>query len=429
MTGSWGRYFHYRHQEEPLAWVPAKLEYKNTTLLPYGLGRSYGDSCLNDQGTLLTTQGLNRIQAFDPVTGVIQCESGMSVAALLDFAVPRGWFIPVTPGTKFVTVGGAIANDVHGKNHHAVGSFGCFVRSIQLLRSDGQLLNCSPEEHAPLFYATIGGIGLTGLIVSASFQLIPISSDHVHVHHQLFENLDDFLKMAAMPHPAPYTVAWLDTTARSVRGVFFSGCHRETRDTLRASGDPRFHVPFDAPQWLLNRHSIRLFNEAYFGLHKLVAAERDVHYEPFFYPLDQIGHWNRLYGKRGFFQYQFVVPMQQADTIIHALEKLHQARQASFLTVLKVMGEKTSGGLLSFPMPGLTLNLDIPNHGESTLRLLASLDTLVMERGGRVYIAKDSVMSPAAFAAFYPRAKEFAQFIDPQFSSSFWRRVHDGKKI
>ena len=398
-------------------------------MLAYGRGRSYGDACLNNGGTLLDTAALDRILGFDPETGIVRCEGGVTLAQLLALAVPKGWFLPVTPGTKFVTVGGAIANDVHGKNHHRDGTFGRFVPRFELWRSDGSKPVCSPGEHADLYRATIAGLGLTGLIRWADVQLLPVQSDEIAMQRTRFGSLDEFFAINAWANArSRYTVAWIDTTATGPglgRGLYLEGDHAP--GYLPAEGavsEPRLRAPRDAPAWALNRLSVRAFNALYWRQQLRPVVRKRVHYEPFFYPLDAVGDWNRIYGRRGFFQYQFVVPHEDGHGAIRELlDRIATSGEASFLAVLKTFGDLESPGLLSFPMPGVTLALDFPNRGERTRRLFRALDALVREAGGRLYPAKDACMTAADFQRFYPAWEVFQEHVDPAFSSSFWRRV------
>ncbi|MEP0546462.1 MAG: FAD-binding oxidoreductase [Rhodothermales bacterium] len=403
-------------------------------MLAYGRGRSYGDACLNNGGTLLDTTALDRVLAFDTDTGVIRCEAGLTLAQLLAVAVPAGWFLPVTPGTKFVTVGGAIANDVHGKNHHRDGTFGRFVRRFELWRSSGEKLVCSPDEHAELYRATIGGLGLTGLIRWAEIQLTPVANEHVDLRRERFPSLDAFFRINdAASARSRYTVAWIDTTATGAnlgRGLYIEGDHAPgppDGPPLPPPGDPmtpRVRVPLDAPSRLLNPLTVRAFNALYYRQQLKPVVRKRTHFEPFFYPLDAVGDWNRLYGKRGFFQYQFVVPHSDGHAAVREiLDRIARAGQASFLAVLKTFGAIESPGLLSFPRPGVTLALDFPNRGETTRRLFRELDALVRSAGGRLYPAKDACMTAEDFQQSYPEWEAFREHIDPAFSSSFWRRV------
>ncbi|MDX1530158.1 MAG: FAD-binding oxidoreductase [Rhodothermales bacterium] len=406
-------------------------------VLAYGRGRSYGDACLNNGGLLLDTAALDRVLDFDAEHGVVRCEAGVTLAELLARTVPEGWFLPVTPGTKYVTVGGAVAHDVHGKNHHRDGTVGRFVRRLELWRSDGQRLVCSPEVHADLFQATVGGLGLTGLIRWVELQFLPVTSDRIALRRTRFDSLDDFFRINAEANArSRYTVAWVDTTAtgqRLGRGLYMEGDHApgaadgSDLPAPHPPAEPRVRVPFDAPGGLLNRLTVRAFNGLYWRQQRRPVVEKRVHYEPFFYPLDAVGDWNRLYGRRGFFQYQSVVPSEHGPEATRAmLERIARSGEASFLAVLKTFGDVPSPGLLSFPMPGITLALDFPNRGARTRRLFRDLDRLVREAGGRLYPAKDACMSADDFRAFYPQWEAFREHVDPAFSSSFWRRVTEG---
>lgn len=399
------------------------------TLLARGLGRSYGDVCLNGGGTVLNTSALSRVLAFDRQRGIIRAEAGISLAALLAEIVPAGWFLPVTPGTKYVTLGGAIANDVHGKNHHRDGSFGRFVRSFELWRSDGARLACSAQENADMFSATIGGLGLTGLIRWAEIQLIPIESDRIIQTGTRFGSLAEYFALnEAASGDARYTVAWIDAMATGAsrgRGIYLAGDHAP--GDLPPAGpphEPRWRVPLDAPGMLLNRGASRAFNALYWRRQRQPVTQSVVHYEPFFYPLDALGDWNRLYGRRGFFQYQFVVPHADAQEVVASvLERIAAYQVTAPLAVLKTFGDVPSPGMLSFPMPGVTLAVDFANEGDRTRRLFAELDALVRQPGGRLYPAKDACMTAEDFQQQYPRWRDFAEHVDPAFSSSFWRRV------
>lgn len=431
---SWGRYpLAARQSTQQLRWADDTLPLpvaNGDTLLPFGQGRSYGDSCLNNDGTLLLTRGLDRFIHFDRARGLLRCESGVTLADILRLIVPQGWFLPVTPGTKFVSVGGAIANDVHGKNHHHAGTFGCHVTRCELLRSDGSRLICSPQENVEWFTATVGGLGLTGLITWAEIRLKPISNPFITVETIRFANLDEFFELsAAAEADYEYTVAWLDCLASGHhfgRGLFMQGNHAPPQlSGLPPISEPQGRsFPFNAPNWMLNNLSIRAFNFAYYHRQRSKTASSLTHFAPFFYPLDAIPAWNRIYGRRGFLQYQCVVPDDGGHTSIRSiLEKIVAAGQGSFLSVLKTFGDVLSPGLLSFPRKGVTLALDFPMRGASTLALLNELDVIVRQAGGGVYPAKDARMSRESFQAYYPRWQEFSQYIDPKFSSSFWRRV------
>lgn len=399
----------------------ADLPAVDGSLLAYGNGRSYGDVCLNSDATLLHTRGIDRFIAFDEHSGVLRCEAGVLLSEILAVFVPRGWFLPVTPGTRFVTLGGAIANDVHSKNHHGAGTFGCHVERFELLRSDGSRRVCSPNENADWFAATIGGLGLTGLITWAEIALKPISSVSIAVRNTRFCGLDEFFAINQAAEAAnEYTVAWIDCLSATPRGIFMAGDHLDDGKLDVARGSS-LSLPLTPPLSLINGLSLRVFNQAYY--HRPLPAAGVTHYAPFFYPLDQVLHWNRLYGPQGFYQYQFVVPMAAREALADTLAGIAASGQGSFLAVLKTFGDVASPGMLSFPMPGVTLALDFPNRGAPTRALFERLDAIVAAAGGRLYAAKDARMSGEFFRRSNPRLGEFLPFIDAKFSSDFARRV------
>lgn len=427
---SWGRFPNADHEVCALRWLDTAVpETGGKTLLPYGLGRSYGDSCLNDGGTLVETSGMNRFIKFDVAAGIIRCEAGVSLDEVLKLVVPKGWFLPTTPGTKFITVGGAIANDIHGKNHHVAGTFGCHVTAFELLRSDGTRHLCTPESNTDLFKATIGGLGLTGLITWAEFKLKKVSNAWIEMESVKFEGIEEFLELSkSSDKDWEYTVSWIDCVAQGKgmgRGIFMRGNHSPASVLSRKlHDDPKITAPFDCPNLMLNSLSIKAFNTIYYGKQRAKKVKARVHYDPFFYPLDAVNEWNRIYGKRGFFQYQFVIPFEGGlEAMNEILRMITGSKQGSFLAVIKTFGAKESPGMMSFPKPGITLALDFPNRGASTLKLFNELDGVVDRAGGILYPAKDARMSPTFFQKGYPQWEAFSEFVDPQFSSSFWRRV------
>ena len=390
-------------------------------VLPYGLGRSYGDSCLNNGHTLLDASRMNRFRAFDEATGLLECEAGTTLDEILRLAVPRGWFLPVTPGTKFVTVGGCIANDVHGKNHHRAGTFGRHVRSFELLRSDGATIRCVAGD--ALFRATIGGLGLTGLITSAVVQLRRIDSSGMIVERVPFRSLDEFDAISrACDATHEYTVAWFDSFAgRHSRGIFFKGNHADDGERAAAPRTPR-RLPMFSPA--LNPLTVRAFNTAYFRANARPHPQR-LDYDPFFYPLDAVANWNSIYGRKGFLQYQCVIPESAGlEPVAEILDRAARSRLASSLTVIKKFGALPSPGLLSFPRAGTTVCLDFAaRKTDVLLPMLEQCDDIVEAAGGSVYPAKDARMSGARFRRFFPQWEELHAAADPKFSSSFWRRV------
>lgn len=429
MSGeSWGRYPLPRAQRLlRLRDRDAPLPAFDGTALPHGNGRSYGDSCLNDGGTLLVTRDLDRFIAFDAATGVLRCEAGVLLADILDLVVAQGWFLPVTPGTKFVTVGGAIANDVHGKNHHVAGCFGEHVTGFELLRSDGSRRWCSPQENAEWFAATVGGLGLTGLITWAELSLKRVRGPWLSVETHRFAHLAEFFPLAAASErDYEYTVAWIDCAARGNalgRGHFIRANHAPATDGPRPSRR-RLTVPLTPPVSLINGLSLRAFNALYYHRQRDRVRHALSHYEPYFYPLDAIGQWNRIYGPRGFLQYQCVIPPQHALAgMTELLRRIAASGRGSFLVVLKLFGERKPAGILSFPRPGATLALDFPNDGPDTFALLDALDEVVAAAGGAVYPAKDARLAGARFRDYFPNWQLLQPFLDPKFSSGFWRRV------
>lgn len=431
---SWGRYPQIPQQRHACSWrqdtpkLLFDLADTHGTTLPYGNGRSYGDSCLAASGHLLQTRALDRILSVDWDNGVLCAEAGVSLAEVLAIAIPRGWFLAVTPGTKYVTLGGAVSNDVHGKNHHVRGTFGRHVRRFSLLRSDqAQELICSPSEHATLYQSTIGGLGLTGVILWVELQLMPIRSSLVDSTSIRFENLQEFFQLSdELDADHEYTVSWIDCLAKGSsagRGVFMVGNHAD-QGPLRVDNRRKLNVPLTPPFTLMNNLSLRLFNSAYYGAHKPRRHSSTTSYEPFFYPLDRILNWNRIYGRPGFQQYQCVIPDNNAlDAMQEILHHIAGSGQGSFLAVMKRCGNIDSPGTMSFPLPGTSLALDFPQKPSLERDLFGRLDSIVRESGGRLYPAKDAHMSGEDFRTFYPRWQEVEQNRDPVLLSQFWKRV------
>jgi FAD/FMN-containing dehydrogenase len=406
--------------------------------LPRGLGRSYGDAALNAGGPVLSTARLDRLIAFDSASGLLEAEGGVTFDRILRTFLPRGWFLPVTPGTRFVTLGGALAADVHGKNHHVDGALGRHVTALELFAPDGERRWCGPEENADVFHATLGGMGLTGTLGAASLRLLPVESPAMVVRHAGAKDLEASFRLLAEQAPEDrYTVAWIDGLAKGAslgRSVFMAGRHAR-KGELGAPGlegaslrEPRFALPFDLPGFTLNRASVGLFNALYFHSQSRKTKPFLSSLDAFFYPLDAVRDWNRMYGADGFVQYQCVLPEGTAfDGMKALLELISGGGQASFLAVLKRFGPGGEGPL-SFPMEGFTLALDLPFRGEATLALLAKLDARVLRDGGRVYLAKDAHLAPEAFRAMYPRFGEWfdvKQRLDPEWrvQSSLSRRL------
>ncbi len=429
---SWGRVRGKQKQTETLHWRKDAEAFGKweAPVLAHGLGRSYGDSCLVEGGTLVRMHQLNKFRHFDAETGVLSCEAGVSIAELLDFAIPRGFFIPVTPGTKFVTLGGAIANDVHGKNHHKRGTIGRHIHKFELIRSNGERLVCTPTENRELFQATIGGLGLTGIILSCSIQLMRIESAFIDAQLIKTSGLDEFFEIdRSSEEDFEYTVSWIDCMAQGKnrgRGIYIRGNHAKGGDIRKdylAQKGLKIDLPFNAPNFTLNPLSIKLFNFAYYN--KLIGKQKFLKqgFDPFFYPLDAVGHWNRAYGKGGLLQYQCIIPVDKIDELKILFDLIARSGQGSFLAVLKRFGNVPSPGMLSFPVEGYTVSLDFRNVGPKSRALFDELDKVVLKAGGRLYPAKDLLMSQESFQASYPNWKEFARYIDPKCSSMFWERV------
>ena len=411
---------------------------RHRTLIARGNGRAYGDAALNP-GLTLSMLAMDRLQAFDAETGLLTCEAGVLLSDILATFVPRGWFPPVVPGTELVTVGGMIAADVHGKNHHRDGSFGAHVESLTLATADGETRLCSRSEHAGLFRATLGGMGLTGVILSASFRLRPVDSAFILADTVATRDLDDTMALFEASRDRPYSVAWIDCLAggaRLGRSLVSRGAWlprdslpaRLAANPLRVASPAALAVPVDAPSALLNRRSIRLFNALHYRRGRVRRGERPVHYGGFFFPLDRIKAWNRLYGRIGFVQYQCVLPKAESRRGVAALLACVSASgQGPFLTVLKLFGP-AGEGMMSFPLEGYTLALDFPMRS-GTVELLNRLDAITHAHGGRVYLAKDACCAPERVRQGYPRLDEFnamrteATRGAPRFASALSRRL------
>lgn len=402
-----------------------------------GLGRSYGDAAMNHEGGVIRSTRLHRFLSFDREKALLECEAGASFQEIIQRFLPEGYFLSVTPGTKFVSVGGAIAADVHGKNHHRDGSLANFIARLDLLTAEGEILQCSPAMNRDVFWATVGGMGLTGVILKAQMQLRRVETAWLRVDYQKARRLEEALEaMAATDERYQYSVAWIDCLARGQslgRSILMRGNHATAdqvgprfRNLLKPPPAPRFKAHFDLPSFTLNSFSVRAFNSLYYRLHS-DASDRLVHLEKFFYPLDAIEAWNRFYGRRGFVQYQAALPLNGGNKALSLLlGRLAESRRASFLAVLKRFG-RGNEGLLSFPMEGYTLSLDIP-AANGLEPFLHELDRIVVACGGRIYLAKDAVQKPETFTAGYPRLRQFQVIrreLDPTgvFCSSLARRL------
>ncbi|WP_229223745.1 FAD-binding oxidoreductase [Duganella sp. sic0402] len=380
--------------------------HQGQALIARGLGRSYGDSALAPLVMAQTRRHL--LRGFDPATGILCCEAGATLADLLEVLLPQGWFLPVTPGTKFVTVGGAVASDVHGKNHHVDGCFSAHVLSFELLLADGRRLHCTRDTHPELFRATCGGMGLTGILLTVTLRLRRVPSAYIDQTTLRAGSLAEVLDLFEQHGSARYSVAWIDCVtggARLGRSLLMLGEHAQQGGLAPRPKRSRT-LPVDLPAQLLNRHTIGAFNTLYY--HQPRTARAQVHYEPYFYPLDGLLQWNRLYGKAGFVQYQFVIPRAAGTQALHAiLTRIAASGRGSFLAVLKTFGP-ANDNYLSFPLEGYTLALDFKLE-PGLLALLDELDAMVLAAGGRHYLAKDARMSAATFQRAYPQFAAFQQ--------------------
>jgi decaprenylphospho-beta-D-ribofuranose 2-oxidase len=407
------------------------------SLIARGQGRSYGDAAMLSEGWVVLTERLSRQLSFDKARGLLTAEAGATLAQILKSPDTAGWFPAVVPGTKYVSLGGAVAADIHGKNHHCDGSFGAHVREVEMILANGERVLCSPEYRPELFWATIGGMGLTGLITRVTFEMIPVESPYVIVRHTKARDLNGIMALCeSEATDDQYTVAWLDCIAKPRtlgRGVFMSGHHASTNELpekmrlARIKKHRQHKLRFDLPGWLLNSFTVGAFNEIYYRRQGARSASFICDYESFFFPLDRIADWNRMYGKRGFVQYQCVLPLTRAERGLELLlAELASSRRSSYLAVLKRFGPPGKG-LLSFPLEGYTLTLDFP-VSEALFPFLDRLDRIVMQHEGRVYLAKDARLRPEAFSLMYPRLNEWLSFkaeIDPdnRFDSDLARRL------
>lgn len=424
---SWGRinkdpqkvFFPKSLQE--IKYILNKVKSSNSNVLAYGKGRSYGETCLNSDGYIVKTTLLNKVIDFDINTGIIKCEAGITLAELIKIILPRGFFLPVTPGSKFVTLGGAVANDVHGKNHIHSGSFGCFVESFSLFRSNSdENIVCTRNENKDLFFATIGGLGLTGVIEWVEVKLKKINSSYLSLVNEKFLGIDQFIeKTEYYDNQYEYVVAWVDCfNKKGIRGIITAANHINDSN-IEIKNRKFLRIPIDFPSFVLNNISIKIFNYFYYYYHLLKPKFSTVYFDEYFYPLDNIKDWNKMYGKKGFYQYQFVIPMSAKKELKLIFDLIRTKKQGSFLAVLKIFGSKKSGGLISFPEEGYTLALDFPNKGDKTLELFKEIDQIVKSCGGSLYPAKDSRKECAEIIKNKTNFKNFAQNIDPIIQSNF----------
>jgi FAD/FMN-containing dehydrogenase len=409
--------------------LSAKL---HTPSIPHGNGRCYGDASLYTD--VVNTLRYDKVLAFDEVNGIITCQSGILLSDLLQVIVPRGWFLPVTPGTKFITIGGAVASDVHGKNHHVDGSFSRHVVSMSILTGTGVTISCSANTNSDLFWATCGGMGLTGIILDVKFRLKRIHTAYIRQKQIKAKNLDEVMGLFEENSAYTYSVAWIDCLKEGKgfgRSILMVGEHASTDEVnaekkLVPKEKALLTVPFYFPSFALNGFSVKVFNALYYAKNYKRVMESVVHYDGYYYPLDSILSWNKIYGKKGFVQYQFVLPLEASkEGLINILQRINKMGLGSFLAVLKLFGEQDD--LISFPMKGYTLALDFPIR-PGLFPFLDELDKIVADYGGRIYLSKDARMKHEIFWKTYPYAKAFQQIIqkyDPEnrFVSSMSQRL------
>ncbi len=382
-----------------------------------GNGRCYGDGSLANK--TISTLKYDKILSFDTARGLFECESGLTLDQILEVIVPKGWFLPVTPGTKFITVGGAVASDVHGKNHHVDGAFSSHIIDMDVVLGNGDVLTCSTSLYPDLFWATCGGMGLTGVITRVKFDLKKIETSYIRQKQVKAANLEEIIRLFDEYKDYTYSVAWIDCLKKGNhfgRSILMLGEHAtmqdltadRQKDPLALSKKKQITFPFNLPSWVLNPFTVKAFNFLYYGKNFKKIIDNVVAYEPFFYPLDAILHWNRGYGKKGFIQYQFVLPLSAKEGLVEIVHKISDAGLGSFLAVLKVFGKQDS--MISFPMEGYTLALDFPVR-DGLFSFLDELDKIVLRYGGRLYMSKDARMKPEILEAGYPNLPEFKSVI------------------
>jgi FAD/FMN-containing dehydrogenase len=401
-------------------------------VIAHGNGRCYGDASLSPE--VVNTLRFDKILAFDEVHGILTCQSGLLLSDLLQIIVPRGWFLPVTPGTKFITVGGAVASDVHGKNHHVDGSFSRHVLSMSVLTGTGETIVCGPDTSPDLFHATCGGMGLTGIILDVKFRLKRIYTSYISQKQIRARNLDEAMQLFEANSGYTYSVAWIDCLKGGRgfgRSILMLGEHAVQDDVtshkpLEAREKSLLTVPFYFPSFVLNGFSVKAFNALYYAKNYKTTMDSVVHYDSFYYPLDSILSWNRIYGKKGFVQYQFVLPLSASKTgLVDIMTRISKRGMGSFLAVLKLFGEQDD--LISFPIKGYTLALDFPIR-PGLFEFLDDLDEIVAAYGGRIYLSKDARMKSGIFWKTYPRASEFKDILrrydpDNRFVSGLSQRL------
>lgn len=407
----------------------------HSSVIARGNGRCYGDASLAQHS--VSTLKYDKVLAFDTTNGIFECQSGITLDQILDIIVPRGWFLPVTPGTKFITVGGAVASDVHGKNHHVDGSFSGHIMDMDVITGNKEMITCSAHDHSDLFWATCGGMGLTGIITRVRFSLKKISTAYIRQKQIKARNLEDLIRLFEEYKDYTYSMAWIDCLQKGDsfgRGILIVGEHatpeelneQQRKAPLQLAAKRKLSVPFNLPSFALNTLTVKAFNWLYYLKNTKREINNIIPYEPFFYPLDAILHWNRGYGKAGFVQYQFVLPLEKKEGLVAILQKISDAGLGSFLAVLKVFGKQDS--LISFPMEGYTLALDFPVR-KGLFEFLDKLDEIVLQYGGRLYLSKDARMKQEVFWQSYPNAQKFADIIKTYNGTKLFRSVQSDRLL
>jgi len=416
---NWGNYPVIESNEESFVFDEQldALILKEQPFIARGNGRCYGDASLADR--TISTLKFNKILSFDVTAGIFECQSGITLDQILTVILPQGWFLPVTPGTKFITIGGALASDVHGKNHHVDGSISNHVLDFDLVLASGDVITCSPSVNPDLFEATCGGMGLTGVISRVKFRLKKIETSFIKQKQIKAANLQELIELFDTYKDYTYSVAWIDCLKKGEhfgRSILMLGEHatvnelgeNQRTNPLKLPGNKQITFPINMPSWVLNQFTVKAFNFLYYGKNFKKEINNVVSYEPFFYPLDKVLHWNRLYGKKGFVQYQFVLPLDAKQGLIEILTRISDEGLGSFLAVLKVFGKQKS--MISFPKEGYTLALDFPVRG-NLLAFLDELDELVLKYKGRLYMSKDARMKPEILVAGYPELEKFKSIV------------------
>lgn len=431
---NWGLYPVHRGKELPILSV---FHPENELIFPgiaRGMGRCYGDSALADR--VFATSGLNKIISFDRTKGILTAEAGISFETILKIIVPAGWFLPVTPGTKFISLGGAIASDIHGKNHHVEGSFSRHLLWMEIFTASGLVERCSREERETLFWMSCGGMGLTGIILRASFRLKKIETSYIRQNSIKARNLEEVLQLLHANNTSTYSVAWIDCLAKGRdmgRSLLLLGEHaasselpqKFSQQPLKLHPSTRLSVPFYFPPWVLGNWSVKFFNTLFYQKQMSKEKESFIHYDPYFYPLDKIHHWNRIYGKRGFVQYQFVIPFKAADILVRIIEMIASEGKGSFLSVLKTFGPQDDGNM-AFPSEGYTLALDFPVE-DALFPFLDSLDELVLKADGKLYLSKDARMKREMMDYTYPHLKPFQAFLKEKGKQPLFRSLQSDR--